>query len=1733
MLSGTADNGSGTVSEAGSGKEVTTLSSEAFASSASFDGFDFADIWKMGTITADGTEMTAPVLIQPHIHDDITFTEWASADSLPITEGNYYLASDVTLDELYNAGNAEINLCLNGHKITRSDGKAIVICDYKCKLTIYNDHNETDKLYRIGIYSDGEANPYLSMYTNAGNVSKAEIYNIMQDDWALSYYNHLLPKDSDSTAALIDLTDEGNITVADADLDYYAYYIEETNATGVSDSEIIVGKGEEDYLALWRLVSYSGEDLTGDLEFTADTLPEGITIEYVDLVIADTTAAGEYTLTITAERKQMQDVFYLNSVNYFDDTTNKATFTVKVYVIDIQGNGTEETPYLIPDAGTLKYIRDKINADSEGNTWTDKYYVLTNDTTLESGWTPINNFSGHFDGGLHTVSGLGEEDKLFDTIEASANISKLAISGGVIADTNGGTIENCLNTDGKIANTNTGTIENCFSTAANTGGTITNCYTASEGGAAAYALQGGQSENIWGQAIGTDTTPVFTSDAAKKVYKVEFKKKDGAGFAKAADDAYVNSTGIAELPDYTSEDEKYNFSHWTLDTDTKAAYTAGTAVTQDIVLYAVGSENYDSEETINGITIEYNDGKTKDLSECMSFADGTSSLNAFTYAITGGDFKTADSAEVAASIDGDNLIIAANNAVPVKAEAYTIEITATKKAGYGGFELLSLNLDGTVTFTVNVTVQKANQTITAPTAQTVGSASVILDTIAGGVNGVKYAVNTENTAPTDTGKWQESPTFTGLTKNTTYYFFVKYNGNENYNEAVSAGTEVTTADHTHEWEYTVSGTTITATCKNTDDACTDTNGGSVTLTAPTEKLVYNTESHNAAVTDTLSAKTGDTITVKYEYKETTDGSYAETSTTVNAGYYKASVTLDTDKTISVEYTIAKATPTYTEPTTPQSATYGDTLGGLTLPTGFTWDKGNNESVGNVGNNSFTATFTPDDTVNYNTVQKTITVNVSALPETIISTGDVITDYINETIGGFANGTYIITADGDSAEIEVTDGTVPVDNNYYGKDITIVKKAADANYANSNPLAISIPARPSKPSDIEVTKATDDDAANGKITGVDDTMEYKAADDEAWTQVDGNEITGLLKGTYYVRVAPTNNAFAGEAVTAVIGVMDKVTIVFIDGDGNTLDTQIVAPYTTVAYEGDTPTKTATAQFTYVFTDWDEEVGLVTEDTTFTAQFDEHLRSYKIKWIVDAAETETDADYGTIPSYGESNPTKTADEYYTYVFDKWTPDIVSVAGAASYTALFNSIPQTYTVMLNTNGGTVTGEFASYSYGTALALPTAEQITKDSSTFIGWYDNAEFEGEAVTEIAADETGNKEYFARWKLNGTTTSEVVDNSGNSAKVEVENLERIAEELSENIEGDVEVVLEITKENANSESAEQAAIEAIKTTNTVEYYDIALLVNKEKQATAPENISIKIPYDTTRVNITVYRYDATATARAITLSAEDTDGEYYEISDGYITIHTNSFATYAIGYDAPAATDTPRRSGGGSSRAKATPTPSPSATPEPAETAVPESTATPKPTEEPSDWWYTDVPENEWYYSPIKAATDKGLMTAVKDNEFQPEFDITRAMFVTVLYRIEGEPETSLNYTFEDILKGWYYEKAVAWGSANGIIAGYSDTEFAPDDKITREQMAAMLWRYAKYKGIDVSIGGNTNILSFNDAENITEYAIPAIQWAYGEDIINGYTDNTLRPQANTTRAQAAVVLDKIDDIVK
>ncbi|MBQ2669658.1 MAG: S-layer homology domain-containing protein, partial [Clostridia bacterium] len=184
---------------------------------------------------------------------------------------------------------------------------------------------------------------------------------------------------------------------------------------------------------------------------------------------------------------------------------------------------------------------------------------------------------------------------------------------------------------------------------------------------------------------------------------------------------------------------------------------------------------------------------------------------------------------------------------------------------------------------------------------------------------------------------------------------------------------------------------------------------------------------------------------------------------------------------------------------------------------------------------------------------------------------------------------------------------------------------------------------------------------------------------------------------------------------------------------------------------------------------------------------------------------------------------------------------------------------------------------------------------------------------------------------------------------------------------------------------------------------------------------------------------------------------------------------------------------------------------------------------ETSDWWFEDVPVEAWYYTPIKEAYDAERMAGMNEDYFEPETDITRGMFASAVYRMEGLPETDAENKFEDVKTGSYYETAIAWATENEIVAGYDDTHYGPDDAITREQLAAILWRYAKYKEMDVSADEDTNILDFTDALEISEYAVPAIQWAVGESIITGFEDTTLRPKENANRAQMAVILNKID----
>ena len=136
-------------------------------------------------------------------------------------------------------------------------------------------------------------------------------------------------------------------------------------------------------------------------------------------------------------------------------------------------------------------------------------------------------------------------------------------------------------------------------------------------------------------------------------------------------------------------------------------------------------------------------------------------------------------------------------------------------------------------------------------------------------------------------------------------------------------------------------------------------------------------------------------------------------------------------------------------------------------------------------------------------------------------------------------------------------------------------------------------------------------------------------------------------------------------------------------------------------------------------------------------------------------------------------------------------------------------------------------------------------------------------------------------------------------------------------------------------------------------------------------------------------------------------------------------------------------------------------------------------------------------------------------------------MLVTVLYRNEGEPAADNGHSFTDVEKGAYYENAVSWAQQNGVVKGISETEFSPDAPITREQIAAILHRYAQWKGIDVSVGEDTNILSYRDFDMISEYAIASLQWAAGTGLLKGRTETTLNPRDNATRAEIAAILHR------
>lgn len=172
---------------------------------------------------------------------------------------------------------------------------------------------------------------------------------------------------------------------------------------------------------------------------------------------------------------------------------------------------------------------------------------------------------------------------------------------------------------------------------------------------------------------------------------------------------------------------------------------------------------------------------------------------------------------------------------------------------------------------------------------------------------------------------------------------------------------------------------------------------------------------------------------------------------------------------------------------------------------------------------------------------------------------------------------------------------------------------------------------------------------------------------------------------------------------------------------------------------------------------------------------------------------------------------------------------------------------------------------------------------------------------------------------------------------------------------------------------------------------------------------------------------------------------------------------------------------------------------------------------------FEDVYVSDWYFDAVQYVYENDMMAGTSDITFSPNQTTTRGMIVTILYRLEGEPTVTGTTAFTDVTANQYYANAVAWAVQNGIVAGSDATTFAPNNAITREQMAAILYRYAQFKGYDVS--AKADLSTYIDAADVSAYATDAMAWASQTGLITGTSATTLSPAGQATRAQVATIL--------
>ena len=499
---------------------------------------------------------------------------------------------------------------------------------------------------------------------------------------------------------------------------------------------------------------------------------------------------------------------------------------------------------------------------------------------------------------------------------------------------------------------------------------------------------------------------------------------------------------------------------------------------------------------------------------------------------------------------------------------------------------------------------------------------------------------------------------------------------------------------------------------------------------------------------------------------------------------------------------------------------------------------------------------------------------------------------------------------------------------------------------------------------------------------------------------------------------------------------------------------------------------------------------------------------------------------------------------YTFDGWYENedlsgqactVIASGSTGPKTFYAKWTAKTYRVTLETNGGTIVGSgLTEYTCGQGAELPT--NVEKSGYTFAGWYENDRFEGSAVTAISDTEYGDKTYYARWtsKTYGITFntdggtikgSYVTNYTYGEGAVLPTDVEKSGYTFAGWYENE-----ELTGSAATAISNTEYGDKTYYAKWTANTYSVKLHLNGGNLADGVSDItaytygnSIELP-DRSEIVRSGYMFSGWYADEGFK------DGPYTEISStdsGNKEFYArwtmyNIPNTHAITVIDPANGSLKVNPSNGSEGTLITVTATPDEGYELAYITVngeritgstfrmPDHDVTVSALFVPVSFPFTDVKSGDWFYDAVAYVYANGLMDGTSATTFEPNANMTRAMVWAILARIDGETVTGADWA----------SAARVWAMNSGVSDGTD-----PKGPVTREQFATMLYRYAAAKGYDVSIGESTNILSYADFASISEYAIPAMQWACGSGIVTGVTDSTLVPQGTATRAQCAAML--------